>query len=283
MKKIDNGGYLLPESSVLDLVTAASEVNGFKKADEIVQKVVNEVNGNCAEMLPDVVDAFQNVYKLYSPFLNDEGKSLLLSYVTLLRYELEVAAGGYQGTFTLPDEVIDRLPEGLYLEVAMGPGDNIAKMYNRKERSTFFGNDISCGMVERARATLGDKARVQRLDAASLSRTYPINSFDVVAILNALDRIPDARGALVQASSLLRPGGFLVVGNCIPLQNEKEIGGVNVVYVPEGKRIESMEEALGVAGCSLEDSLQKIPWPIETIADGEEKLDVDVAVGRKPK
>src|SRR3989338_7604709 len=115
-----------------------------------------------------------------------------------------------------------------------------------------------------------------------MSLQYPNASFDVLVMLNALDRIPNPQVALQEASRVIKQSGTFVVGNCMPLQNTKEVeGGVNIIYVPEGRQVNTMDEAVEKAGCTLDQVVRGIEWNITTIEDWQEILFVDVAVGKR--
>ena len=269
--------FSLSRDDVYTLLIGSTE-EGFSQADPVIQRIV--ANAAVPRDIPSIVGAFNRVYELYGGFFDDKVKATYQSLITSARYDLEAAAGSYLGSFVLPEGIVKWLPEGKYLEVASGPGDNLKVLAAAKRNSTFEGLDISSRMVERARQNLGDTAVIQRGNAMNLQ--YPDASFDVLVMLNALDRIPDPQAALQEAARVLRADGTFVVGNCMPLQNIKEVeGGVNIVYVPEGCQVGSMEEAVEKAGCTLEQVVRGIEWNITTIEDGAEKLFVDVAVGRK--
>jgi len=271
------GDFSLSRKEVSTLLIGSTK-DAFPQADAVIQRIVDmaTVPGD----IPSIVGAFNRVYNLYGSFFDDEVKAAFQSLVTLARYELEVAAGSYVGSFVLPGAIVEQLPEGRYLEIAIGPGDNLKALAAAKQESTFEGLDISSRMVERARQNLGDTAAIQRGNAMSLQ--YPNASFDVLVMLNALDRIPNPQVALQEASRVLKQSGTFVVGNCMPLQNTKEVeGGVNIIYVPEGRQVNTMDEAVEKAGCTLDQVVRGIEWNITTIEDGQEILFVDVAVGKR--
>ncbi|MBI2665234.1 class I SAM-dependent methyltransferase [Candidatus Woesearchaeota archaeon] len=269
-------GFSLSKDDVYQLLFSSGE-DEVTSADSTIQRIVSDAT---PEKIPLIVGALNQIYDRYANYFDDFGKARIQGVITLARYELEVAAGSYVGSFVLPPEVFKQLPQGRYLEIALGPGDNLKRIALEKPGSTFEGIDISLRMVERARKNLGDLATVQRGNAMGLQ--YQSRSFDAVIMLNALDRIPDPQQALLEVSRVLKPGGTFVVGNCMPLQNVKEVeGGVTIIYVPEGRQIDTMEQALAKADCTLDQLLQGLPWDITTIEDGPEKLFVDLAIGKK--
>ncbi|PIZ51299.1 hypothetical protein COY27_04205 [Candidatus Woesearchaeota archaeon CG_4_10_14_0_2_um_filter_33_13] len=271
-------GIRIKKEQVSDLLNSA-ENNDLRGAARYLNSLVQQNIGG-PEDVPSLVKLLDRVVRKNVDKLSSDAQSRFLSFMTLARYEAEVIAGSYQGAFIPPEDLITLLPaKGTYLSVATGPGDDIRKMKSLLPEATFIGVDISEEMV--ARALKEDPNGIYGMaDAQQLPFKYSL--FDGVVMLNALDRIPNPRKALYEVSRVLKAGGTFIVGNCNPLQYEKEVsGGVTLTYVPLENRISSMEEALQVAGCKVLDTRFDLPWNIETIADGKEPLLVDLAVGRR--
>jgi ubiquinone/menaquinone biosynthesis C-methylase UbiE len=98
---------------------------------------------------------------------------------------------------------------GEVLEVAIGTGRNLP--YYPKGVS-LTGIDLSQEMLEIARARareLGMEADLLVADAQALP--FPDEAFDTVVITLSLCTIPNDRGAIVEASRVLRPGGRLLL------------------------------------------------------------------------
>lgn len=271
-------GIRLRKEQVRDLLNWA-ENNDLRRAARYLRDFVKE-NIAGEEDVPSLVKVLDKVVNNNIKRLSEGARPLFLSFMTLARYEAEVMAGSYQGTFVLPDDIIQSFtPNGTYLSIAMGPGDNVRKMKTLLGDGTYVGVDISEEMVRRA---LREDPRgiYGMADAQELPFKY--GGFDAVVMLNAIDRIPNPRKALCEISRVVRPGGIVVVGNCDPLQYEKEVsGGITLTYVPEENRISSMEEALQVVGCELLETRLRLPWNIKTIMDGDEPLYVNLAVGKR--
>lgn len=99
------------------------------------------------------------------------------------------------------------------LEVACGTGRNLAMIRRCWAGCELHGLDISAEMLKSARAKLGSEAGLAcgdatRFDAQAL---FGRAQFDRVVISYALSMIPDWRGTLAQALTLLAPGGSLHV------------------------------------------------------------------------
>jgi len=212
---------------------------------------------------------------------DDSKLAKALSAIGLFRYEYESRNQNYQGTFILSEEVRRGLPnEGIYLEMGMGPGDNIITLARKKREIKVYGSDISPSMVARAQKSYPD-GRFFAGDAQCL----PLNeeSVDVAIICNALDRIPTARATIQKIGTLVKKGGYLVVAQCDPFQNEFVENGFRFVYVPKAQRLSSVDEAVKEAGLELVyRNTQPFEWNIKTLLYGQEKLNVNVGVGRKP-
>jgi len=257
----------------------------IRGADKVIQRIVginmNQRNKEQREALvPQLLGDLILVYEKNAKLLPEEKRPFLLSFITLFRYELETVAGSYNGNFIVPDSILKKLPKGEYLEIAMGTGDNLKKVAKSGKSTSITGLDFSRGMVSRAMELFDSNSLLFRADAQSLPLID--EQYDVVMMFNALDRIPKTKQALEEVNRVLKYNGSFVVGNCIPLQNEKMVeGGFTLTYVPEKYRIESMEEAIENAGCNIQCIQKNLEWRVKTIEDGDEKLFVDVAIGKK--
>jgi ubiquinone/menaquinone biosynthesis C-methylase UbiE len=271
-------GIGLNKDKVTDLLNCA-ESNDLRRAARYLRNFVQE-NITGEEDVPPLVKVLDSVVRTNLELLSKDAQPRFLSFMTLARYEAEVIAGGYQGSFILPDDLIQQLPsEGTYLSIAMGPGDNLRRMKELLSNSSFVGVDISEEMVRRAIDE--DPSGIYGMaDAQQLPFKY--GAFDGVVMLNAIDRIPNPREALCEIARIVKPNGTVILGNCDPLQYEKEVaGGITLTYVPKENRIGSMEEALQVAGCELQETRSGLEWNINTIEDGNETLSVNLAVGKR--
>ena len=274
----DVNGVGLKKEQVRDLLNCA-ENNDLRRAARYLRGFVQE-NINGEEDVLSLVKVLDGVVRNNIGRLSEDARPLFLSFMTLARYEAEVIAGSYQGAFVLPEDIISSFrPNGTYLSIATGPGDDIRKMKTLLGDGTYVGVDISEEMVRRALRE--DPSGIYGMaDAQELPFKY--GSFDAVIMFNAIDRIPNPRRALCEISRVVRPGGTVVVGNCDPLQYVKEVtDGTTLTYVPEENRIEDMKEALQVAGCELLETRLRLPWNIKTIMDGDEPLYVNLVVGKR--
>ena len=213
---------------------------------------------------------------------SDEELAKVLSAINLFRYEFENRTEAYQGTFVLPKEIRNRLPNnGIYFEIGMGPGENIITLANEKSLDRVIGCDISSSMVYRAQRAY-DKGNFFVGDAQDLPLAE--ESIDVAIICNALDRIPTARSTIEKIGRLVKPSGYLVVAQCDPFQNEyvDSESGFRFVYVPRQQQLNSVDEAIEAAGLTKTYRNDKpFEWNINTLLYGKERLDVNIAIGRK--
>lgn len=110
-------------------------------------------------------------------------------------------------------EGLDAQPRMRVLEVACGTGRNLAKIGKAWPGTRAFGLDISAEMLKNARKALGDSARLGEGDACSFDPASLLgeDAFDRVVLSYALSMIPDWKGALDHAASVLAPGGELHV------------------------------------------------------------------------
>ena len=73
---------------------------------------------------------------------------------------------------------------------------------------TAFGVEPSTSQVERARRILGNDAMLQQCD---LEAAVLPSDFDVITLWDVLEHVPDPVGFLSYCSSLLRPGGYILL------------------------------------------------------------------------
>ncbi len=285
---ITEQGIEITGDEIKTLINAAY-VGNIGVADGVIQAVIERYSdGRQLEekVVPKLIALFDKVAQTYVGTLNgSENKQLgpnFLSYVTLARYEAETRAGSYQGAFVLPDQVLALLPnQAVYFEAAMGPGSNLRRIKEINNPSGIIGMDFSSGMVRRAIAEFSKNNSIfLRGDAQSIP--VKSNLADVAIMCNAMDRIPRTRAALEQLVRTVKLGGYVVLAQCMPFQNEKIVaGGTELVYVPEDQRFESVEAAADAIELRDQRLFKGLEWNISTIADGNETLSVDVIVGRK--
>jgi S-adenosylmethionine-diacylgycerolhomoserine-N-methlytransferase len=117
------------------------------------------------------------------------------------------------------DRMIDRLNAGAgtsVLELGCGTGRNLVLAARRHREASFFGLDISAGMLTTAqsslaRAGLEGAVRLARADATAFDAQalFGRARFDRVYLSYAISMIPDWQAAIRQAASVLAPGGAL--------------------------------------------------------------------------
>ena len=97
------------------------------------------------------------------------------------------------------------------LEIACGTGRNLAKIGQKWPENRLYGLDISEEMLKSARAALGETAVLGQGDACCFNPHEVLGEaqFDRIVLSYSLSMIPDWRGALDHAASLLSPEGEL--------------------------------------------------------------------------
>lgn len=112
-------------------------------------------------------------------------------------------------------EQMDVAPGETVLEVACGTGRNLAKIERLYPEASLFGLDISEQMLATARKKLGASVPLVQADACKVDgeSLFGLSKFDHVVLSYSLSMIPDWRGALVEAHSLLAPGGRLHIAD----------------------------------------------------------------------
>lgn len=279
---LPNNGEAITQTDEFEETLVTNVLEG-KSLRTIYTLILAELVGKTItkEELKKYLDRFNKV--LGKIQISDEQTlAKVLSAVGAFRYECENLSLSYQGTFEIPRMVQTELPNtGVYLEIGMGPGENIIKIAQAKYLEYVIGCDISSSMVYRA-----TKAYSTGKFFVGDAQQLPISeeTIDVAIICNALDRIPTARSTIAKISKLIKPNGYLVVAQCNPFQNEyaDPENGLRFVYVPKKERLESVDEAVEAA------ELKKVyrndrpfEWNIMTLLYGQEKLDVNVAIGQK--
>ena len=147
---ISSNGLSLSKKDINELLTSA-RLCDLRRADKVIQSIIcplEKLNDNeLKEIIPKMIELYEYFYQQNSKYLSEDANSCLLTIGTLLRYELECMAKSYSNSFVLPDYVIDILPFGDYLEVAIGPGNNIRKILDSGKADTVTGCDISKRMI----------------------------------------------------------------------------------------------------------------------------------------
>jgi S-adenosylmethionine-diacylgycerolhomoserine-N-methlytransferase len=105
---------------------------------------------------------------------------------------------------------------GSVLEVGVGTGRNLALAARRYRKARLYGLDISAQMLKSAerniaRAGAAERTALARADATAFDPQWLFGEagFDRVYISYSLSMIPDWEAALVQALSVVAPGGSL--------------------------------------------------------------------------
>jgi ubiquinone/menaquinone biosynthesis C-methylase UbiE len=94
------------------------------------------------------------------------------------------------------------------LQIECGEGDGALFLAREFPSARVRGTDRSAEQVHRATARIGldPEGRIAFKQGAPKSLPFPVDHFDLVAVL-------DARPALAETARVLRPGGFLVTAS----------------------------------------------------------------------
>jgi len=271
------------ESFEQSLILSSRDDQKINELSQLIDSELEKINATQInkETLKQYLEKFNSEIRR-SNIDNDEELARVLSAINLFRYEFENMNEAYQGTFVLPKEVRDMLPNnGAYFEIGMGPGENIITLAREKGLKGVSGCDISSSMVYRAQRAY-DVGEFFVGDAQDLLLAE--ESIDVAVICNALDRIPTAKTTIEKIGRLVRPNGYLVVAQCDPFQNEfvDSENGLRFVYVPGQQQLNSVDEAIEAAGLNKTyRNSQPFKWYINTLLYGKEELKVNIAIGQK--
>ncbi|MEM1428341.1 MAG: class I SAM-dependent methyltransferase [Pseudomonadota bacterium] len=103
--------------------------------------------------------------------------------------------------------------EDRILELACGTGRNLSLIARRYPGRPLYGLDISEQMLATARRKLGGTATLAQGDACTFDpvATFGPSEFDHIVLSYAISMIPDWRGAISHAVTMLAPGGTLQI------------------------------------------------------------------------
>jgi len=140
-------------------------------------------------------------------------------------YEAHARDGVYNAHYDRP-AVLDLLgPVGGQdvLDAGCGPGWYALALLDRGARVVAL--DGTAAMVERARARVGDRARVLLHDLERPLTPLPDVAFDAVVLALVVHHVDDRAGLLAELFRVLRPGGRLVLSTHHPLADWRRCGG----------------------------------------------------------
>lgn len=99
-------------------------------------------------------------------------------------------------------------PGAKLLDVGCGCGDNLLSL-SQLEGVELHGIEFAQANVRRARALLGDKARVQQ--GSALELPFADASFDALTCVEVLEHLTDEDRAVRELARVLKPGGVLAL------------------------------------------------------------------------
>lgn len=150
--------------------------------------------------------------------------------------EYEFLAPMYDAVFEpflrkMRETIVDKIPpQSRVLEVACGTGAQAVRM--RRIDPEYTGVDLSADMLQKAR-----KKRVNCIEADGRDLPFEGGEFDAATITLALHEMdPEVRNGIAnELLRLLRPGGFLIVGDyTVPASSTPASGTLYGAFVRKG-------------------------------------------------
>lgn len=109
------------------------------------------------------------------------------------------------------DHALELAPLDTLLDIGTGPGDFPGRLKASGHTGRAVGADLSCGMLEQARAKY---PAVEFVEADAQNLPFESASFDRVSARHMLYHVPNLTQALAEAKRVLKPGGrFLALTN----------------------------------------------------------------------
>ena len=109
------------------------------------------------------------------------------------------------------------------LDAGCGPGLYAESLVARS--ATVVGVDQSAGMVDLARARVGDRAEFHVHDLGQPLVQFADETFDAAVLALVLHHVDDRRALLAELFRVLRPGGRLVLSTHHPTHDWVRLGG----------------------------------------------------------
>lgn len=110
-------------------------------------------------------------------------------------------------------DVIGEMPDGsAIIDIPCG-GGTAFRALRREQDVRYVAADISPAMLDRARRAAAERGldSIEFVEADVGSLPFADGEFDLVATFNALHNFPDPRGAIMEMTRVLKPGGGRLV------------------------------------------------------------------------
>ncbi len=120
--------------------------------------------------------------------------------------------GDYQRDVIFPGalRLLSPAADGTYLDLACGQGAFAKKLAETRMRK-IFGFDASPSLIEAAKTNAPKNAKFLVADATRFAKHYPPSSFDGIVCNLGIQNIDPLRPVFADASTVLKPGGVLVL------------------------------------------------------------------------
>lgn len=166
--------------------------------------------------------------------------------------------------------LIHNRPSRTFLDIGTGTGEMLLHFAHRIERGE--GIDASREMLAVARASLEaanvNHCHVRQGDLYSLP--FDANTFDIILIHQVLHYVDDIKGAVIEATRVLRPGGTLLIADFAP-------------HAAEELRTAHQHRRLGFADQDIEIELRAASLDLDQITHlAGDPLTVSIWAASKP-
>jgi ubiquinone/menaquinone biosynthesis C-methylase UbiE len=108
--------------------------------------------------------------------------------------------------------LVDPRPASRFLDIGCGTGWAVRHAAALTAgRGSFFGIDISPGMIEKAQASNPDRANIHFLTANAQELPFEVDYFNIIICTNSFHHYPDPKKALREIRRVLQVGGRVYI------------------------------------------------------------------------
>ena len=104
---------------------------------------------------------------------------------------------------------IDFNKKAKILDISCGTGKLLSSLWQKSNKNSYFGVDISDGMLKKAKDKLPKRIKLRIMDVHNLS--FPDNYFDYVISTEAFHHYHDQPKALAEMKRVVKEGGKVIV------------------------------------------------------------------------